>query len=127
MEISKGKILIIEDEIILARMYQRKFKSDGYETLVAYDGNEGLKLAKNEKPDAILLDLMLPKVSGFEILKKLKENKETAKIPVIVLTNLGTSQILIDEGLRLGAADYLIKSRTASGVVIQKLEKLIKR
>lgn len=127
MENPKGKILIIEDEIILARMYQRKFQSDDYEALIAYDGEEGLKLAEKEKPDAVLLDLMLPKIGGFEILKKLKENKETSKIPVIILTNLGTSQILINEGLKLGAEDYLIKLTTSSSEVIEKVKKLIQK
>jgi DNA-binding response OmpR family regulator len=119
---TKGSILIIEDDLVLTRMYQKKFEFDGYQVFLGFGGQEGLKLAMEKKPDIILLDIMMPEMDGFEVLKRLKKNPDTKNIPVIILTNLGTSKVLIDEALKLGAKDYLIKSKTSSADVVKKVE-----
>jgi len=119
---TKGSILIIEDDLVLTRMYQKKFEFDGFQVFLGFGGQEGLKLAQEKQPNIILLDIMMPEMDGFEVLKRLKKDSTTSAIPVIILTNLGTSQVLIDEALRLGAKDYLIKSKTSSAEVVKKVE-----
>ena len=86
------KILFIEDEAILQKTFGDILKQADYKVISALDGETGLRLAKTEKPDLILLDLILPAMDGFEILEKLKKDPETKKIPVIVLTNLVKKQ-----------------------------------
>jgi CheY-like chemotaxis protein len=119
---TKATILIIEDDLVLTRMYQKKFEFDGYEVFLGFGGQEGLKLAQEKKPNIILLDIMMPEMDGFEVLKQLKKDPNMKTIPVIILTNLGTSQVLTDEALRLGAVDFLIKSKTSSEDVVKKVE-----
>ena len=95
------KILFIEDESALQKTFGEILKQEGYEMISALDGEVGLRLAKTQKPDLVLLDLILPRVHGFEVLKELKEAQETKDIPVIVLTNLeGIGDI--DKALELG-------------------------
>jgi len=90
----------------------------------ALDGETGLRLAKSQKPDLILLDLVLPKIHGFEVLKKLKEDKETKGIPVIVLTNLeGVGDV--DKVLGLGATTYLVKAQYSLEEVVEKIKKAL--
>lgn len=122
---AKGKILIIEDDVVLVRMYQKKFEYDGYEVTAAYSGGEGLVAAPREKPDCILLDIMMPGVDGFSVIKTLKQLPETCNIPIIILTNLGTSEIFIEEARRLGVKDYLVKYKTGSKDVVAVVEKAI--
>jgi len=119
---TKATILIIEDDLVLTRMYQKKFEFDGYEVFLGFGGQEGLKLAQEKKPNIILLGIMMPEMDGFEVLKQLKKDPNMKTIPVIILTNLGTSQVLTDEALRLGAVDFLIKSKTSSEDVVKKVE-----
>jgi len=105
-----AKILIVEDYSVLARMYQKKFSDDGYQVEVALDGEEGLKKVEEFKPELILLDIMMPKMSGLEMLKKIKEDPQTAGIPVILLTNVGGGQEILERGLEMGAVAYLVKT-----------------
>ncbi|HEX7456549.1 MAG TPA: response regulator, partial [Candidatus Nanoarchaeia archaeon] len=86
-----SKILLIEDDALFVKMYQKKFAHEGLNLVAAYDGEEGVKKTKSEKPDVVILDLMLPRMAGSEVLKKIKEDPETNAIPVIILTNLSTS------------------------------------
>jgi DNA-binding response OmpR family regulator len=103
------KILIIEDESALQKTLGEVLSQQGYEILPALNGEVGLKLAQSEKPDLILLDLILPKIHGFDVLKKIKDNPETKKIPVIVLTNLESIED-IKKAIELGATTYLVKA-----------------
>lgn len=103
------KILFIEDEFALQRTMGEFLEREGYRMVHALDGEIGFDLAKKEKPDLILLDLVLPKLNGFEVLKKIKNNKKIQNIPVIVLTNLGSNED-IKKILELGATTFLIKS-----------------
>ena len=105
------KVLLVEDEPLIIELYQEAFEQEDFELEVAVDGQEGLKKAEN-LPDLILLDILLPGINGFEVLKELKKNGKTRDIPVIVLTNLGSEQSDSDKhlALSLGAVDYLVKS-----------------
>ncbi len=103
------KILIIEDESALQKTLGEVLSQQGHEVLSALNGEVGLKLAQSEKPDLILLDLVLPKIHGFDVLKKIKENPETKEIPVIILTNLESIEN-IKKAIELGATTYLVKA-----------------
>ena len=118
------KILFIEDEYALQKTFGEILKPEGYEMILALDGEIGLRLAKTKKPDLILLDLILPKVHGFEVLKKLKADEATKDIPVIVLTNLeGVGDI--DKAIELGATTYLVKADYSLEEVVEKIKKAL--
>lgn len=102
-------ILIVEDEAQLAEILSDALKKANLKTIIAKDGEQGLKLALNKSPDLILLDLMLPKKSGIEVLKSLRHQEKGKSIPVIVLTNL-TDPATINEALQNGVANFLVKS-----------------
>ena len=121
----KTKILLVGDDPFLSSMYSTKFELENFAVLAAEDGEKGLKLALAERPDIILLDILMPKMNGFEVLEKLKENKETDSIPVILLTNLNQKDE-IEKGLSLGANDYLIKAHFMPSEVVDKIKKVIK-
>lgn len=107
----KKSVLLIEDEPLLIDLYQEGWHDQDFDLLIALDGEEGLKLA-NQRPDLILLDILLPGINGFEVLRRLKANNRTKSIPVIVLTNLGSEKTDKDKqlALSLGAVDYMVKS-----------------
>jgi DNA-binding response OmpR family regulator len=118
------KILFIEDESALQKTLGEILKQEGYGVVSALDGEVGLRLAKDEKPDLILLDLILPKIHGIDVLKKLKEDKETKEIPVIVLTNLeGIKDV--DGAVQLGATTYLVKAQYTLEEVAEKVKKAL--
>ena len=117
-------ILFIEDESALQKTFGEILSQEGYEMTSALDGEIGLRLAKDKKPDLILLDLVLPKIHGFEVLKQLKTDKETKDIPVIVLTNLeGIGDV--DKALGLGATTYLVKAQYGLEEVVEKIKKAL--
>lgn len=117
-------ILCIEDEQALQKAMGDILTSEGYKSISALNGEIGLQLAKKEKPDLILLDLILPKKDGFEVLQALKEDKETENIPVIVLTNLEQMKD-IDRVIKLGGTNYLIKSNYTLEEVLRKIKKAL--
>lgn len=102
------KILIAEDDKPLLDLYDKKFSSNGFEVVRAGDGGEAYEKATATLPNAIILDIMMPVMNGFEVLKKLKKNSETKDIPVVILSNYGEMPN-ITEGLMGGAVEYLIK------------------
>ncbi|MGD0215784.1 MAG: response regulator [Terriglobales bacterium] len=108
MDVSKSKVLLVEDSKFLRIANERALSRAGYQVSTAADGEEALQAAKDDRPDIIVLDMMLPKVSGLEVLKDLKANPATSGIPVLVLTSL--SQINEDKLRGSGAAAYLEKS-----------------
>ncbi|MCX6796621.1 MAG: response regulator [Candidatus Falkowbacteria bacterium] len=122
----KIKILLIEDDPFLSSMYSAKFEMENFAVSAAEDGEKGLKMAYSVKPDIILLDILMPKMNGFEVLEKLKANKETESIPVILLTNLNQKDE-IERGMSLGADDYLIKAHFMPSEVVDKIKKIIAR
>lgn len=118
------KILLIEDDPFLLSMYSTKFELENFSVISAADGEQGLALAKSGGPDIILLDIMLPKMNGFEVLEKLKADKTAAAIPVILLTNLNQKNE-VERGLALGAEDYLIKAHFLPSEVVAKIRKIL--
>lgn len=118
------KILFVEDEPALHKTLGEFLKQEGYEVKDAMDGEQGLKMAKEEKPDLVLLDLVLPKLHGFEVLKAMKEDPETEDIPVIVLTNLEATAD-IEKALEMGATTYLVKATYALEEVVEKIKKAL--
>ena len=120
----KIKILLIEDDTFLLNMYATKFELEGYEIISADDGEKALKAVGKEKPDIILLDILLPKMDGFEVLQELKKNEETKAVPVILLTNLSQRDD-VEKGLALGAVDYLIKAHFMPTEVVEKIKKIL--
>jgi len=119
------KILIIEDDQRINKVYTAKLSIEGIEASTALDGEEGLRRIYNEKPDLILLDLMLPKKSGFEILKEIKKDEKIKDIPVLILSNLAQEKE-IEEGLALGAQDYLVKTNYSIQQVMERIKKALK-
>ncbi|KKR47113.1 MAG: Response regulator receiver protein [Parcubacteria group bacterium GW2011_GWA2_40_8] len=118
------KILFVEDEQALQRTISEALHREGFEVLNAIDGDSGARLAKTEKPDMILLDLILPRRSGFDVLKELKETEETKDIPVIVLTNL-ESPADVDRAIELGATTYLVKANYDLSDIVKKVKMAI--
>lgn len=120
------KILIIEDDKFLANMYVEKLTNDGFTALSTISGKKGITLAKTEKPDLILLDILLPDLDGYQVLKKIKEDKDCASIPVIMLTNLSEND-QINQAIDLGAVDYLIKAHFMPSEVVQKIKNALRK
>lgn len=116
------KILVVDDEDSVREIYRHEFLNNGYTVVVAQDGEEGLLKAGEEQPDIMLLDIMLPKMSGIEVLRALKENELTKKIPVLLLTNLG-EETIIKEGFELGADGYLLKVSYTPSQVVDEVKK----
>ncbi|MFA6389350.1 MAG: response regulator [Patescibacteria group bacterium] len=121
----KKKILIVEDDSFLLTMYANKFEMENFEVLMAEDGKKGLKLALKERPDLILLDLILPIMDGFEVLKEIKADEKVRRIPVILLTNLSQREE-VDRALLLGAQDYMIKAHSMPSEVVEKVKNVLK-
>jgi len=105
------RVLFVEDDPTVAQMYRLKLELDGYQVIMAKDGEEGLRLANEVDPDIVFLDIRLPKVDGFAVLEGLRGCDRTRNVPVVILSNYG-EQELVDKGLKLGALEYLIKSQT---------------
>ncbi len=118
------KILFIEDESALQRAATQVLSEEGYRVLSALDGEAGLRLAKEEKPDLVLLDIILPKKDGFEVLSGLKSDPATKNIPVIILTNLEGSAD-VEHALALGATTYLVKTNYRLEEVVEKIKQVI--
>ena len=118
------KILVVEDEEVLSKVFQEKLEKSGYEVKIADDGEEALTLAASFKPDAIALDLLLPKKTGFEVLEILKADDELKSIPVIVISNLGEDSD-IKKALKLGAADYYVKSEHPINEIVEKIKNVL--
>jgi len=118
------KILLIEDEEIMIDLLQRKLTQEGYEISVTRDGEEGLKAMREVKPDLILLDIIMPKMGGFEVMEEMQKDKTLAKIPVIVISNSG-QPVEIDRAQKLGAKDWLIKTEFDPQEVVEKVVKQI--
>lgn len=118
------KILFIEDESALQKTLGEYLRQDGYDIVSALDGENGIKMAKSAKPDLILLDLILPKANGFEVLKQLKSDGETMRIPIIILTNL-EDMADINQAIEIGATTYLVKARYSLEEVSQKIKDVL--
>ncbi len=105
---SKGRILVVDDEIYIVHILDFSLGMEGYEVLTALDGEQALERLKSDKPDLIVLDIMMPKVDGYEVCRTIKANPETQHIPVILLSAKGRN---VDQkmGFDVGADDYITK------------------
>lgn len=120
-----GKVvLLVDDDLTLREMYEERLKAEGFEIIQASNGEEAMQKARESKPNVVLLDIMMPKINGFDVLKDLKANDELKDIPVIVLTAL-IQDVDKVQGKKLGAADYIVKSETMPGEVIAKIKNAI--
>ena len=121
---NRKHILIVEDDVFLSGIYQKKFEVEGFKVTMAGDGEKGYSEAKKKKPDLILLDILLPKLDGFAVLEKLKADVVTKDIPVVLLTNLGQKDD-VEKGVEMGAEDYLIKVHFKPSEVVDKVRKIL--
>jgi len=121
---SKGTILLIEDDSLVAGMYQTKLSLMGYTVRVAADGEEGWTMLTSNPPDVLLLDIVLPKRDGFEILSAIRKDPKLKHLPVLLLTNLGQKPD-VQKGLDLGANDYIIKAHFTPAEVVEKIETVL--
>lgn len=120
----KTKVVIVEDEKMLADMYTTKFAMEGFDADKANDGQAGFDLVKQVKPNIVLLDIIMPKIDGFAVLKMLKDDPELKAIPVILLSNLGQDED-VKKGKELGAADYFVKANHTPAEVVQKVKQVL--
>ena len=119
------KILIAEDERSLAKMLRDKLKRYGFKVTCAYNGKDALKKIKKEKPDLLLLDIIMPEKDGLTVLKEIKEDKKMRELLVIIVSNIG-QRSEIEEAMNLGANDYIVKSNLSIAAIIKKIELLLK-
>jgi len=118
------KILIIEDEELMINLLERKLAQEGYKVETARDGEEGLGKMRKEKPDLILLDIVMPKMGGFEVMEEMQKDNELKDIPIIVISNSG-QPVELDKAKELGARDWLIKTEFDPQEVIDKVKNQI--
>jgi len=121
---TKQRVLIVEDDGFLASIYAQKLEVEGYDVSFATNGEDGLKLAQKDQPDIVLLDLLMPKMNGFEVLEKMKGDPELAKIPVLVLTNLGQKED-VERCIKLGAAGYIIKAHSLPAETVNRIKEIL--
>jgi len=117
-------ILVVEDDKFLRDLLVLKLKSAGMKVDIATEGKEALQKIESKPPQLILLDLILPNIDGFEILKRIKKDEKTAKIPVIILSNLGEGGE-VEKGVKLGAVDYLVKAHFTPEEIVAKVKKVL--
>ena len=116
-----SKILLIEDDKFLRELIIQKLGREGFEVTEAPEGEAGLSKMKEDRPDLVLLDLILPGIDGFEVLSRMKKDPALASIPVIILSNLGQRDD-VQKGIDLGAEDYLIKAHFTPGEIVEKIK-----
>lgn len=116
-----AKILLVDDDMTLHEMYAERLRAEGYTIVSAYDGEEALEKTVKEMPDIILLDIMMPKINGIDVMKKLREDEKTAGIPIILLTALVQEISKIKSMMKPGD-NYLVKSEIMPGDVIKTIE-----
>lgn len=119
------KILLVDDDPLIIRMYQTKLSKDGYNISLAFNGEEAIIKAKKDKPDLILLDLMMPKMNGIETLEQLKKDSDTKDIPVVILTNLEDKKDDVEKAKKMGALNYWVKAETDLKTLSSKVKEIL--
>lgn len=120
------KILLVEDDMALRDIYSTRFMAEGYEVVTASDGEQALTVAVKEKPDLIVLDIMMPKISGFDVLDILRTTPETKEAKIIIMTAL-SQPTDVEKGKQLGADEYLVKSQVTLTDVVEKVKEILAR
>lgn len=121
----KKYILIIEDEQKLAFALEKQFAKEGFDVKISWDGEEGMEEIIKQKPDIVLLDLLLPKLSGMDILRRIRKMEDLKDLPVLIITNLVDDSVLSEAG-KLGIIDYLVKSNTSLSGIVEAVEEYFK-
>ena len=119
-------VLIVDDDQFLLDMYSLKFKESGFSVEVAQNGSEALEKAKALNPDAILFDVVMPKIDGFEVLRTIKKEKIAEHSKILILTNLGQKED-VEKGLKLGADDYVVKAHFTPTEVVDKVKIMLNK
>ncbi|MBP9868993.1 response regulator [Patescibacteria group bacterium] len=121
---AKQRVLLVEDDGFLASIYAQKLEVEGYDVSFATNGEDGLKLAQKDHPDLILMDILMPKMDGFEMLERLKADDTTKAIPVLVLSNLGQKED-VERCIKLGAAGYVIKAHSLPHETVKRIKEIL--
>jgi len=121
---SKVLLLVVEDEEAIAQMYSDRFKMAGFDVDVAHEGEEAINKMAAEHPSIVLMDILMPGLSGTEAVERAKSNPATRNIPIVMLTNYADS-VDLQNALKLGAADYIIKSESSPEQVVEKVQKIL--
>ncbi len=119
------KILLVDDDQSLATIISTALEKEGYQTTVSYTGRDGLERAKSEMPNIILLDQVLPDISGNQVLKELKMDEETKNVPVLMLSNFGQTE-MVNQAINEGANDYILKYQVEVADIISKVKSALK-
>lgn len=122
----KNTVALIEDDPLIAEMYTTKFTKEGFAIQHAADGAAGLELVKKLQPDIILLDIIMPKMDGFQVLQQLRATADFKHTPVVMLTNLGQEED-VQKGREFGATDYFIKTNFTPAAIVDKVRALLKK
>lgn len=120
----KEKILIVEDDMYINKMYQLKLNLEGYQVEIAENGRVGVDKTKSFKPDIILLDILMPEMDGFEVLKTVKGDKASKSIPILIMSNLGQEDH-IQKGKELGAVGYIVKTQYTPAKVVETIKEVL--
>src|SRR3989344_1350391 len=120
------KILLIDDDKVFLKTVSDSLSTKDYKVIVAKDGEEGFQIIKEEKPDLILLDILMPNIGGMDFLKLIKEDQKINKIPVLIVSNF-TSMYYIEEEINLGARVYIIKSNESLKTITDTIESILKK
>jgi DNA-binding response OmpR family regulator len=121
---AKKKVLVIEDDVFLSQLLSNRLQKLGVEVLRAADGEEGLKSIKEGQPNLVLLDLILPRMSGFEVLESIRTDPMSQNIPIIIISNLGQDSD-ISKGKELGAIEYFVKAKTSIDGLVEKVQEVL--
>lgn len=120
----KKKILVVEDDLVLNKALSEFLGAEGFDVVVAIDGEEGMRKAKETRPDLVLLDIIMPKKDGYEVIKEMKEDEDLKGTPIILLTNLGSIND-VEKALHLGATTYLVKADYKLEEITQKIKTVL--
>ncbi len=118
------KIMIVDDDPMISDIYQKKFSDQGFDVLVATSGEQALEMAKKEKIDLVLLDLLIPRLDGFEVIRQLRSGNYAKDIKIIVSSNL-SEKLNRDRAFELGANDFIIKAQFTPSQLVEKIKKII--
>lgn len=120
----KPRILFVEDDQVLSDIYSERFKAEGYTVLESFDGDAALAMYKEFHPDLVICDLMMPHVTGFEVIEQLRADPDAAGLRIVVMSALGQEEN-IQRAMQLGADDYIVKSRAELDEIVERVAKLL--
>lgn len=123
---SLGRVLLVEDDPPMVKMYATKLEKEGFEVAIAYNGEDGLAKVKEWAPDLVLLDLMIPRMGGMDVLATIRSEVKTKNLPVLILSNLSQDQDVV-KAKELGVKEFLIKANFTPGQVVAKIKEYIKK